>query len=77
MSSRQKKTYGEKGAEIVAEYRNAYPDEPLYNSLYIDTMIRLPILKTTAHKAEQNAGNVYSYVFTYVAPFSFHTFEIA
>ena len=39
-------------------------------------MIRLPILKTTAAKADQNAGAVYSYIFTYGSPFSFHTFEI-
>lgn len=72
-----KKTYGSKAEEVVAEYKKAYPHEKLYNSLFIDTLIRLPIIKTTAHKADQNAGNVYSYIFTYGAPFSFHTFEIA
>ena len=68
--------YGGKAAEVIAEYKKAYPAQPLYYALFIDTMIRLPILKTTAAKADQNAGAVYSYVFTYGSPFSFHTFEI-
>ncbi|MGN1022459.1 MAG: carboxylesterase family protein [Lachnospiraceae bacterium] len=30
----------------------------------VDTLLRLPILKITAHKADQNGAPVYSYVFT-------------
>lgn len=74
--SEAKKTYGSKAEAVVAEYKKAYPNEKLYNALFIDTLIRLPIIKTTAHKADQNAGNVYSYIFTYGAPFNFHTFEL-
>lgn len=70
------KIYGEKADAVLYEYKKAYPAMPLYNALFIDTMIRLPILKITAVKADQNAGSVYSYVFTYGAPFSVHTFEI-
>ncbi len=77
IKAQAEKTYGKNGAQIVDEYKNAYPDEPLYNSLYIETLIRLPILKTTIHKAAQNAGNVYSYIFTYGSPFSYHGSEIA
>ena len=39
-----------------------------------NTLIRLPILKLTAHKADQNGAPVYSYVFTFGT--SYHTAEI-
>ena len=62
--------------KVLAEYKNVYPGKELYNALFIDTMIRLPILKITAAKADQKSGDVYSYIFGYGSPFSFHTFEI-
>ena len=62
--------------KVLAEYKNAYPGKELYNALFIDTMIRLPILKITAAKTDQKSGDVYSYIFGYGSPFSFHTFEI-
>lgn len=71
-----KKLYGDKAEKVIAEYKNAYPEKEVYNALFIDTMIRLPILKTTAAKADQKSGDVYSYIFGYGSPFSFHTFEI-
>lgn len=70
------KLYGDKAEKVIAEYKNAYPEKELYNALLIDTMIRLPILKITAAKADQKSGDVYSYIFGYGSPFSFHTFEI-
>lgn len=70
------KLYGDKAEKVIAEYKNAYPGKELYNALVIDTMIRLPILKITAAKADQKSGDVYSYIFGYGSPFSFHTFEI-
>jgi len=70
------KLYGDKAEKVIAEYRKAYPEKEVYNALLIDTMIRLPILKTTAAKADQKSGDVYSYIFGYGSPFSFHTFEI-
>ena len=70
------KLYGDKAEKVIAEYKNAYPEKELYNALFIDTMIRLPILKITAAKADHKSGDVYSYIFGYGSPFSFHTFEI-
>ncbi len=70
------KLYGDKAEKVIAEYKNAYPEKEVYNALFIDSMIRLPILKTTAAKADQKSGDVYSYIFGYGSPFSFHTFEI-
>lgn len=48
------KLYGNKAEKVIAEYKNAYPEKELYNALFIDTMIRLPILKITAAKAARN-----------------------
>lgn len=62
--------------KFLQRHKNAYPKKELYNALFIDTMIRLPILKITAAKADQKSGDVYSYIFGYGSPFSFHTFEI-
>lgn len=66
-----KKLYGDKAEKVIAEYKNAYPEKEVYNALFIDTMIRLPILKITAAKADQKSGDVYSYIFGYGSPFSF------
>ncbi len=39
-------------------------------------MIRVPLLRTTAHKADQGGAPVYSYIFTYGAPRCTHGAEI-
>lgn len=53
----------------------AYPNEPATEALYVDsTLIRLPILKLTAHKADQGGAPVYSYIFSWGT--SYHTSEI-
>ena len=63
--------------EILAEAQKCISEKKeLYNALFITTMIRLPILKITAAKADQKSGDIYSYIFGYGSPFSFHTFEI-
>lgn len=67
--------YGDNANKIKDEFKKSYPNESDTSSLYIDsTLIRLPILKLTAHKADQNGANVYSYVFTWGT--SYHTAEI-
>ena len=45
-------------------FQAAYPNEPLTEAENVDTLLRLPLLKITAHKADQNGGAVYSYIFT-------------
>ena len=54
--------------EITQAYEAAYPNEDPSGAADVDTILRLPILKITAHKADQSAqdgaGRVYSYVFT-------------
>ena len=60
---------------MLAAFKKAYPNESDTSALYVDnTLIRLPILKLTAHKADQNGAPVYSYVFSWGT--SYHTAEI-
>lgn len=51
--------------EIEAAFQEAYPNEPVGDARYTDTLIRLPMLKIMSHKADQNGANVYSYLYTY------------
>lgn len=43
----------------------AYPDKTDLTADHVDTLIRLPILKTMSHKADQNVAPVYAYLLTY------------
>lgn len=74
LNEKLKATYGENADKVKEAFKKAYPNESDTAALYIDTMIRRPILKLTAHKADQNGAPVYSYVFTYGT--SYHTAEI-
>ncbi|MGM9580438.1 MAG: carboxylesterase/lipase family protein [Anaerovibrio sp.] len=74
--------YGNKADAIVAAFQKAYPDKTKTDALYIDTIIRLPLLKIMSHKADQGGAPVYSYLFSWDYPMmngvymSFHTAEI-
>ncbi len=46
------------------------------NAALVDSMLRAPLFKITAHKADQKGANVYSYVMTYGAPMAVHGAEI-
>ena len=50
--------------EEKAEYTNAYPNEDPETAVYVDTLIRKPMLKIMSHKVDQGGANVYAYVFT-------------
>lgn len=61
--------------ELTAALKEAYPDKTDLTAEHVDTtLIRLPILKIMAHKADQGGAPVYGYVFTYGN--SFHGAEI-
>lgn len=45
-------------------YEAAYPNEDPDAAEYVDTLIRLPMLKIMSHKADQDGAPVYAYVFT-------------
>ena len=51
--------------EIETAFQEAYPNEPISDARYTDTLIRLPMLKIMSHKADQKGANVYSYLYTY------------
>ena len=75
LNKRLTDTYGDKAQEVLDAFKKAYPNESDTSALYVDnTLIRLPILKLTAHKADQNGAPVYSYVFSWGT--SYHTAEI-
>ena len=65
-------------AEEKAEYQKAYPNEAPETAMYVDTLIRKPMLKIMSHKADQNGAKVYSYLFTKQIgdQGSYHTAEI-
>ncbi len=51
-------------AEMEEAFKEAYPNEDPKELENLDTLLRLPILKITAHKADQDGAPVYSYLFT-------------
>lgn len=75
LSARMTEQYGDNAERVASVFAEAYPNEPATAALYVDsTLIRLPILKLTAHKADQGGAPVYSYIFSWGT--SYHTAEI-
>lgn len=50
---------------LSAALKEAYPDQTNLTADHVDTLIRLPLLKTMTHKADQNGAPVYAYLMTY------------
>lgn len=81
--ARLKAKYGDKTDEIVAAFREAYPNRMIADALYVDSFLRTPALKTARLKADQKSAPVYQYLFTWdtpvfnSVPMSYHTAEIA
>ena len=71
-----KNMYGEQGEAVLEAFEEAYPGVDVVNAQLVDTMLRAPLLKIAAHKADQNGAPVYSYIMTYGAPQAFHGAEI-
>lgn len=75
LAARMTEQYGDNAERVASAFAAAYPNEPATEALYVDsTLIRLPILKLTAHKANQGGAPVYSYIFSW--GISYHTSEI-
>lgn len=51
--------------EQTAAFEEAYPDRDPDDAAYVDTFIRLPMLKIMSHKADQGGAPVYAYLFNY------------
>ena len=66
----------------MSEFLKAYPNKKKADALYIDTLIRQPILKIMRRKAAQGGAPVYAYLFSWESPLmvgtymSYHTAEI-
>ena len=82
VEKRLKQAYGDKKDAVVSEFLKAYPDKKKADALYIDTLIRQPILKIMRRKAAQGGAPVYAYLFSWESPLmggtymSYHTAEI-
>lgn len=51
--------------EAKNAFIEAYPNKDASRAQYVDTLIRLPMLKIMSHKADQGGAPVYAYVFTW------------
>ena len=82
VEKRLKQAYGDKKDVVVSEFLKAYPNKKKADALYIDTLIRQPILKIMRRKAAQGGAPVYAYLFSWESPLmggtymSYHTAEI-
>lgn len=82
VEKRLKQAYGDKKDAVVSEFLKAYPNKKKADALYIDTLIRQPILKIMRRKAAQGGAPVYAYLFSWESPLmvgtymSYHTAEI-
>ena len=74
--NRLRQSYGDDAEAILSAFQTAYPDVDVSNVTSLDTMLRSPLLKISAHKADQGGAPVYSYVMTYGAPQAVHGAEI-
>lgn len=66
--TRLRARFGRQTDAVVAAFRSAYPDRPVSEVLYVDTMLRLPALKTACLKADQHGAPVYNYLFAWDTP---------
>ena len=74
--------FGNRTDSVIAAFTSAYPGRSISEALYIDTMLRLPALKTARLKADQHGDPVYNYLFAWDTPIhggfamSYHCSEI-
>ena len=69
VEKRLKQAYGDKKDAVVSEFLKAYPNKKKADALYIDTLIRQPILKIMRRKAAQGGAPVYAYLFSWESPY--------
>lgn len=74
--------FGNTTDSVCKAFKEAYPDRPLSEVLYVETMLRFPALKTARLKADQHGAPVYNYLFAWDTPIhggfamSYHCSEI-
>ena len=62
--------FGNRTDSVIAAFTSAYPGRSISEALYIDTMLRLPALKTARLKADQHGAPVYNYLFAWTHLFT-------
>lgn len=60
--------YGANTELVKAAFREAYPDKPIANALYVDSWTRTRTLKTMNLKVQQGGAPVYNYIFSWETP---------
>ena len=68
VNSRLKERFGNHSEAIVEAFKQAYPERPIADVLYVETMLRAPALKTARLKADQHGAPVYNYIFAWDTP---------
>ena len=74
--------YGSQSQAVTNAFAKAYPNRNPADVLYVDSLLRIPALKTARLKSDQNAAKVYNYIFSWDTPvlggfaMSYHTSEI-
>ena len=63
-----KERFGNHSETIVDAFKQAYPERPVADVLYVETMLRAPALKTARLKADQHGASVYNYMFAWDTP---------
>ena len=82
VSEKMRAQYGGKSDAVRRAFTSAYPNRNPADALYVDSLLRIPALKTANLKAEQNGAPVYNYLFAWDTPIlggfamSYHTAEI-
>jgi para-nitrobenzyl esterase len=74
--------YGGRADAVGKAFAAAYPNRNPADALYVESLLRIPALKTARLKADQNGAPVYNYLFAWDTPIlggfamSYHTAEI-
>ena len=63
-------------SEQIDAFRIAYPMRDPLDSPYVDSFIRLPMLKIMSHKVDQGGADVYAYLYNYGSD-PYHGIEIS
>ncbi len=63
-----KERFGNHLETIADAFKQAYPERPVADVLYVETMLRAPALKTARLKADQHGAPVYNYMFAWDTP---------
>ena len=68
VNSRLKERFGNHSEAILEAFKQTYPERPIADKLYVETMLRAPALKTARLKADQHGAPVYNYMFALDTP---------